>query len=61
MQFARSKSRTLTYKVLYISDVGVLEERSLLLLPNPMSVRNKDRFRAMSAGTKFSFARIAAK
>ncbi len=61
VQFARSKSRTLTYKVLYISDVGVLEERSLLLLPNPMSVRNKDRFRAMSAGTKFSFARIAAK
>jgi hypothetical protein len=59
--FARSKAHTSAYKVLYISNVGILETRSLLMLPNPLSPRSKDRFRAISAGTKFAFARPPAR
>jgi hypothetical protein len=57
VEFARSKSKTSMYRVMYLANVGTPEDLVLLMLPNPLAVRVKDRYRVVSAGTKYAFSR----
>jgi len=45
------------YRVMYLANVGTPEDLVLLMLPNPLAARVKDRYKVVSAGTKYAFSR----
>lgn len=53
--FALSRSRFGNYRVLYIGNVGVPDDRVIFPLPNPLSARAREQFRRSEAGIKYGF------
>ncbi|MBI3748369.1 MAG: DUF3883 domain-containing protein [Chloroflexi bacterium] len=55
VEFALSKSRGSSYRILYIPYVGMPEDRTIFVLPNPLSPRAREFYRVASTGIKYAF------